>query len=410
MEIIVVFAMVNAVLFSYFRPKNEKKKRIGVILSLLLGIILSIVSAVVRSIPNFVNRTNLSYYTMLPVVVSLVFILILIGIKEKVFADKEKLFENIFAFFMVIYVAFSFAYYLPNIFSQDKFVYYGETVLSTMVLFRVIGYSLALLITILSCIGVYKTISKLSVMEIRLVVFFTMFIFGITQIFVIIQRLYSLGKIKNAFAFKAIEWVDSHKVQINFIIMIFLAFLPILLFIKNIKVKEKYDNKAQLRKIRYLMKKKRHLSLFFMCMIVINIFSVSVVKSYANREIALSAPEEYLIEDGMAVVPLSELEDEHLHRYSYDASDGTHMRFFLIKKSQGNYGVVLDACDICGSAGGYFERGNDVICKACDVVMNRGTIGFKGGCNPIPIPYRIHDEKVKIDLKDLDNNSYIFKK
>lgn len=410
MEMIIVFAMVNAVLFSYFRTEDEKKKRIGVILSLSLGIVLTVVLTVVRSIPNFVNRTHLSFYTMLPVVISLVFLLIMIGVKESLFAHKEKIFENIFMFFTIIYVAFSFAYYLPGIFSQDKFVYYGEAVLSTMVLFRIIGYSLALLVTVLSCIGVYKTTSKLSLKEAKVVVFFTMFIFGITQIFVVIQRLYSINIIpKNDLIFKAIAWVDNNTIKINFIIMIFLAFLPILLFSKNVKVKEKYDNKAQLRKIRYLMRRKRNLSLFFMCMIAVNILSVSVIKSYANREIELSAPEEYKIENGMAEVPLSVLEDGHLHRYSYDAPDGIHMRFFLIQKSEGNYGVVLDACDICGSSGGYFERGNDVICKACDVVMNRGTIGFKGGCNPIPIPYRIHDEKVKIDLKDLDSNSYIFK-
>lgn len=41
--------------------------------------------------------------------------------------------------------------------------------------------------------------------------------------------------------------------------------------------------------------------------------------------------------------------------------------------------------------------------------MNRGTIGFKGGCNPIPFPYRVHDEKIKIDPRDLDKDSYIFK-
>ena len=68
----------------------------------------------------------------------------------------------------------------------------------------------------------------------------------------------------------------------------------------------------------------------------------------------------------------------------------------------------MDACEICGPSG-YFERKDDVVCKLCDVVMNRGTIGFKGGCNPIPFPYRVHDEKIKIDPRDLDKDSYIFK-
>lgn len=410
LESVIVFSLVNSILFSYFRTKNEKKKRLGIIISLSLGVLLAIASAIVRNIPNFVNRTNLSFYTMIPVVLSLIAILVMIVFKDRAVGKKDAAFENVFMVFLIIYSAFSFAYYMPAIFSQvNKFVYYGETALSTMVLFRIIGYSLALLVTILSCIGVYKTSSRLSAKESERVVFITMLIFGISQVFVIIQRLYSIRLIpKNSFIFGMIVWVDNHAVLIQFAVMVFLSILPILLFAKNIKISQDYDNKAQLRKIRYIMMKKRHLSIFFLCMILINILSVSVVKSYANREVALSAPEEYTVEDGMIVVPLSALEDGHLHRYTYDTPDGIHMRFFLIKKSEGAYGVVLDACEICGPSG-YFERGDEVICKLCDVVMNRGTIGFKGGCNPIPIPYRIHDEKVKIDPKDLDNNSSIFK-
>ena len=46
---------------------------------------------------------------------------------------------------------------------------------------------------------------------------------------------------------------------------------------------------------------------------------------------------------------------------------------------------------------------------SCDVVMNKGTIGFKGGCNPIPFEYKVHDQKIKIDIEVLENLSYVFK-
>lgn len=156
------------------------------------------------------------------------------------------------------------------------------------------------------------------------------------------------------------------------------------------------------------MRCNRNLAKFLLILIVINVFSLTYLRAYSGREIQLSEPEEYEIDNDMIVIPLSELEDMKLHRYQYTASDGVHMRFFLIKKSQGSYGVVLDACEICGPSG-YYERGNDVICKLCDVIMNRGTIGFKGGCNPIPIPYIVHDEKIKINTQDLDANSFVFK-
>ena len=54
-------------------------------------------------------------------------------------------------------------------------------------------------------------------------------------------------------------------------------------------------------------------------------------------------------------------------------------------------------------------RSNEVVCKLCDVVMNKGTIGFKGGCNPIPFPYVVHDKKIKIDPRTLDELDYVFK-
>ena len=61
------------------------------------------------------------------------------------------------------------------------------------------------------------------------------------------------------------------------------------------------------------------------------------------------------------------------------------VRFIVVKKPKGgSYGIGLDACDICGLAG-YYERNDEVVCKRCDVVMNKSTIGFKGGCNPVPL-------------------------
>ena len=58
-------------------------------------------------------------------------------------------------------------------------------------------------------------------------------------------------------------------------------------------------------------------------------------------------------------------------------------------------------CDICGETG-YYERGEgQVVCKLCDVVMNVNTIGFKGGCNPIPISYEVADGNLVFALADI---------
>ena len=84
-----------------------------------------------------------------------------------------------------------------------------------------------------------------------------------------------------------------------------------------------------------------------------------------------------------------------------EAKDGTVMRFIIIKKNGGAYGIGLDACENCGDAG-YYEKDGKIICKKCEVAINLATIGFKGGCNPIPFPYKTGSGKITIQTADLD--------
>jgi uncharacterized membrane protein len=84
------------------------------------------------------------------------------------------------------------------------------------------------------------------------------------------------------------------------------------------------------------------------------------------------------------------------------------MRFIVIKKNAVAYGVGLDACDICGPTG-YYERKGEVICRLCDVVMNISTIGFKGGCNPVPLAYTLRSGDMVINVEDLETERNRFK-
>ena len=77
------------------------------------------------------------------------------------------------------------------------------------------------------------------------------------------------------------------------------------------------------------------------------------------------------------------------------------VRFIIIRKGETAYGVGLDACDICGPSG-YYQRKDQVICKLCDVVMNKSTIGFPGGCNPVPLKFSVGEGNLYIKAADLD--------
>ena len=108
-------------------------------------------------------------------------------------------------------------------------------------------------------------------------------------------------------------------------------------------------------------------------------------------------------------VNLADISDGHLHRFEYTTSGGVKVRFIVIQKSGSAFGVGLDACEICGPSG-YYEKDGKVICKLCEVAMNIATIGFKGGCNPIPIDYKVSNGTLTVPISALEASASIFAK
>ncbi|MGP1438384.1 MAG: Fe-S-containing protein [Treponema sp.] len=404
------FSLILSILFSSFRLESILKRRLTLIVSLILGGLLSIYSSIIRSIPNYINKTNFAFWCMVPVVVSLFLLGILSLLEQRLKTKHSSLYETLSAVFVGLYTTSTIFYYLPLLITgTSKFVNYGESPISTLVLFRVIGYSLGLIVVFLTSLTVSKTLSLLSKIELRIVVALSLSIFGITQIAIIFLRLYFFKILpSNALLFSTITFALNNTNLFIYVILLFISMMPILLWKKNIKIIEQYNNKAELRKLKAIKRNARRwakASLFFLLIVFL---SLSVLRYHIGKEIPLSPPENYVIENGMAIIPLQELEDDKLHRYQYISEDKISMRFIAIKKSEGAYGIGLDACDICGPSG-YFERNGEVVCKLCDVVMNKATIGFPGGCNPVPLPYILHDGKIKIKLEDLERESYRFK-
>jgi len=377
---------------------------------MLLGFAGSIVSAILRSIPNYINRTRFAFWSMVPVTIALIFLLILLFISTNHKQKRARLYENLFSAAIFLYAASMLFYYLPVIIMlATTLVNYGESAVSTMVLFRLIGYVLGIVCMLCAGLAVYKTLIKLSAIELKVSVAGALCIFGVTQVVVILQRLYSLGIIpRNDVIFAFIAAVVNHANFFTFAIILFIMIPPIILWRKNRTITETYHNNAELRKLKAQKRNARRWAKFSLVLLIGSVLSLSVLRQYVDREIPLSPPENYTIADGMAMIPIAELEDDKLHRYAYTSEQGIEVRFIAIKKSEGSYGVGLDACDICGPSG-YFERNGEVICKLCDVVMNKGTIGFPGGCNPVPVAYIVHDEKIKIKITDLEAEAHRFK-
>ncbi|MDY6213996.1 MAG: DUF2318 domain-containing protein [Schaalia hyovaginalis] len=126
-----------------------------------------------------------------------------------------------------------------------------------------------------------------------------------------------------------------------------------------------------------------------------------------SAEVELSEPESYSVVEEQAVIDVAKISDGHLHRFAYTTKSGVEVRFIVIQKAGSSFGVGLDACEICGPSG-YYEKDGKIICKLCEVAMNIATIGFKGGCNPIPIEYTVSNGSLTVPLSVLEASEGVF--
>ena len=195
----------------------------------------------------------------------------------------------------------------------------------------------------------------------------------------------------------------SHAMLFIWIVAGIAVLLSLLLFRQGTVIKEPYDNPAQHRKLKARNRHWRRVAAGVLVCAALCTVIMTVVKTNDTKQVELSAPEAYTVdqEAGVILVPMEAVSDGHLHRFEFKTEKNINVRWIVVKKpGSASFGVGLDACEVCGNAG-YFERSGHIICKRCDVVMNINTIGFKGGCNPIPLVYEVKDGNLVFKLSDI---------
>lgn len=211
----------------------------------------------------------------------------------------------------------------------------------------------------------------------------------------------SYDRNKHAWAASLVGISSKYAMMFIWITAALALFIMIVFFGENTRVTDPYDNPAQLRKLRARNRSCRRKAAGLLLCLGLSVISLTLVKAYDTREIALSEPETYTVEDGRILIPMETVSDGHLHRFEYRTDNDVNVRWIVVKKpGSASFGVGLDACEVCGNAG-YYENNGKVICKRCDVVMNINTIGFKGGCNPIPLSYEAEDGNLVFAIEDL---------
>ncbi len=115
--------------------------------------------------------------------------------------------------------------------------------------------------------------------------------------------------------------------------------------------------------------------------------------------------------NGKLEIPISGINDGKAHHFQAKASDGTMVTFFVLKSADGVIRAAIDACDVCYRSGlGYYQEGDFMVCRNCGQKFASNKINvIKGGCNPAPLNRIVVGDKLVIEMKDIDMNSWYMK-
>jgi high-affinity iron transporter len=127
---------------------------------------------------------------------------------------------------------------------------------------------------------------------------------------------------------------------------------------------------------------------------------------YAKSVSALSPATEVIFVNGQVSIPLKQIYDGDLHRFSAQERGAT-IRFWLYQKPDGKIATVLDACEICGAVG-FYKSSHGVVCKNCAAPINPQSVGMPGGCNPVPLKSEVTSDAVIIQEADIAAKSRLF--
>jgi high-affinity iron transporter len=158
-------------------------------------------------------------------------------------------------------------------------------------------------------------------------------------------------------------------------------------------------NPAERRMREWEFRRQRRWSFGAASLCLLVVLSLAADFVYARAQAAPAPAKTVIAQSDQVRIPLSELNDTYLHFYSTDVNR-TMIRFFVIHKSNGDYAMALDACQICGWAG-YRQEGQNVICRNCGAAIYIPSIGERGGCNPIGVKSRVEGGEVIVDLSAL---------
>ena len=129
---------------------------------------------------------------------------------------------------------------------------------------------------------------------------------------------------------------------------------------------------------------------------------------YQRQLTALSMARPVEFENGAVHVSAAAVSDGNLHRFVVE-DQGVKVRFLVVQKPDQSLAIALDACAICGTKG-FYQKAHEVICLNCASDILISSIGTAGGCNPIPLQWRMENGSVVIDAEAFERGVRMFRK
>ena len=399
--------LLTGLLFSGIKQLGLKGYRLFQYAAVIVGLLSAVIMTVFKTTTNKID-TSMWNVRIYAVNVFALVLFVVVGLFLKRLEEFRKIEKSVM---LSIMADSMLLYFLPPFFENPHTLLFAEqSVLSANFLYSMVGMCFGCILSFVAGLAVYKGNIRLS-SKVSLAVMF---------VSVIINMVNELGDTLGVFLAKRIiktnhtlfifaTFTSNKKIWFTLLIVAVCLVIPVVLLIKSRNVNEPYENNAEHRKIKAKWRNIRRWSVTVAVCAVFSFVTLTSLRVYANQEIEISPVEEAKVTDDNVVVSFEQVADGHLHRFGYTTENNKTIRFIVIKKPNSNaYGIGLDACDICGETG-YYEREGQVVCNLCNVVMNINTIGFKGGCNPIVIDYKIHDGKIIIPIAELVKHEDIFK-
>ncbi|MCR4645598.1 MAG: Fe-S-containing protein [Oscillospiraceae bacterium] len=398
-EALMISAILTGACTGYAEQRYPKTGKITLFVGTVLGILGAAVMAYLKNATKLIDTSLWNMRNFIAAAVVLV-VFFLVSALQKPMKCVGDFLPPILLCLLPALVIF---YALPDVLAYPYVILLTEkTVLSTNFLLKTVGILFGLAMMVLIAAAVRRGMRRLPKPSDFLMLTLLLLVHTARQISVVLRIMLTKRMISsNHTLFSIAKFSSNHDNWFTFAVIGIAAVIPLILLVKYAKITELYHNPAEHRKLRKAQRMTRTWAGVILCCMVFSVLNLTSIKTYANRAVELSPVEDSVIQDGNVVVRFEQVEDGHLHRFAYVSENGVQIRFIVIKKPNSSaYGIGLDACDICGETG-YYEKDGQVVCNLCDVVMNINTIGFKGGCNPIVIPYTIENGSIYVPIEGL---------